>query len=595
MLSARSREIEREYGSVNELKLAAFVLADKVNVLASSGMAPSFKKFKDARAAYDAAFDRVAALKVLPQASSSTKDAIDRILSLRDLSANNLDTVSSLYAQLTDEAIKRFGSADTATIMQFLSSPAASAGSQDATGASALKGRITLFISTVHGLNDGLDLTISSIGNQDLVVKDQIAEIRGRVTVLSAVIAIALIVGALALSVRFASGIVRPLRSAVRLADAIAGGNLSERIDGKAERRKDELGGLSVRLETMRGGLDKMVGEIRGSVGSLRSFGSSLSSAMAKTSSAAHEIATTIESVRKQVEDEGGSIREVSSTVDQMLESVRGLDALIADQSASVTESSASIEQMIANIASVAKNVDLLGDSFAKLIGASDDGKGKLEAVNECVRNIQAQSEKLTEANTTITIIAEQTNLLAMNAAIEAAHAGDAGRGFSVVADEIRKLSEMAASQSAEIGKDIGSMVQSIGEMASASTTADGSFATILSLIKELDSLEGSIRQALGEQNEGSKQILEALQRINDTTQRVSGMSRDMSGGSESIGRELEGILHAERRLHEEMDAIALGTKEIVQDAGEISEMGAGNRELVEAVSAQVEHFKLEA
>jgi len=195
MLSARSREIEREYGSVNELKLAAFVLADKVNVLASSGMAPSFKKFKDARAAYDAAFDRVAALKVLPQASSSTKDAIDRILSLRDLSANNLDTVSSLYAQLTDEAIKRFGSADTATIMQFLSSPAASAGSQDATGASALKGRITLFISTVHGLNDGLDLTISSIGNQDLVVKDQIAEIRGRVTVLSAVIAIALIVG----------------------------------------------------------------------------------------------------------------------------------------------------------------------------------------------------------------------------------------------------------------------------------------------------------------------------------------------------------------------------------------------------------------
>jgi methyl-accepting chemotaxis protein len=84
-------------------------------------------------------------------------------------------------------------------------------------------------------------------------------------------------------------------------------------------------------------------------------------------------------------------------------------------------------------------------------------------------------------------------------------------------------------------------------------------------------------------------------ERIDDTTQRVSDMSRDMNGGSESIGRDLGLILGVEQSLREEMNVIAQGTKEIVQDVGAISEMGAGNRELVEAVSAQVEHFKPEA
>jgi methyl-accepting chemotaxis protein len=588
-LGANARAIEEDYGAVVELRYAAYLLEDRMNALPSYAMAAAFKRYTEARAAYEAAYDRVASLKVLPRATASTKQAVERMLEMRGYAEGNLDTMATLYAQLLDDATKRFGKADSVMLNIFYTDPRA----RTMTDLPDVYSRIDAFVSYVHGLNDSLDGTVSAIKNQDRLINGQITAIQAKITLLSIVVGAFLVAIALFLSLGFANGIVKPLRAAGKLAGAISGGDLTVDLRLRPRGRGDELGALSALLETMRAGLSSMVAEIRDSLASLRTFGGDLASNMERTAASVNGITSTIESVKEQVDAEGESVREASSTVERMLSGLEDLNAQIADQAASVAESSASIEEMVANIASVSRNVDLLGDSFGKLLGASDDGRSKLNAVNELVKGIQNQSDKLSEANTVIETIAEQTNLLAMNAAIEAAHAGEAGRGFSVVAEEIRKLSEMAADQSKEIGGDIHSITESIDEMASSAEIAETAFGTIQSLITELNALEKEIRRAMMEQNDGSKQILEALGRINEITEHVRGRSQEMNGGSKSIGREMRNLLEMGERLRSGMDEIAKGTRGIAQGADSVSDMSESNRRLVDAVAAQVAHFKL--
>jgi methyl-accepting chemotaxis protein len=588
-LSASSRALEREYASVVGLRYAIDSLSIRMNALTSNQVVAAFAKYKDARAVYESAYDRVAALKVLPRANPSTRKAVEVMLNFRALNKDDLDTLTTQYARIIEDVTKYFIQADPIFINQFYTDSYV----RSKNNLSDVYKHIDSFMTQIQGLSDSFDSTIDTIKDQDSVVRGQIAAIQGRNAVLSLGVALCLAAAALGLALRFTNGIVKPLKEAEGLAGAITEGDLTAELKVGAGRRRDEIGSLLAKVETMREGLAKMVGDIRDSLVSLGALGRDLASNMGKTASSVTEITATIESVKKQVDTEGGSVREVSSTVETMLRSLDDLNTLIAEQAAGVAQSSASIEEMVANIVSVTNNVDKMGESFGALLTVSDDGKNKLNDVNEMVKGIQNQSNNLSEANTVIKTIAEQTNLLAMNAAIEAAHAGDSGRGFAVVAEEIRKLAEMAASQSSEISDDIGSITESIDVMAVSTETAETVFGTILSLITELNSVEQEIRRAMQEQSNGSIQTLEALKRIKEITGQVRDRSEEMNGGSESIGREMRNLQDMGRALRAGMDEIASGTKEIVRAANSTSDMGVSNKRLVDMVASHVEHFKI--
>ena len=217
--------------------------------------------------------------------------------------------------------------------------------------------------------------------------------------------------------------------------------------------------------------------------------------------------------------------RVVQGKMQAMLEQ---LNEHVEEQAASVNTSSAATEEMIANIQSVTDTLSRNTQSVRELQEASIAGHASLNEVVADIQGIARESESLLEINAVMQNVASQTNLLSMNASIEAAHAGEAGRGFSVVADEIRKLAESSSRQSKTIKGVLKSIKESIDKITKSTDGVLGRFSAIEDGVKTVARQEDSILHAMEEQGHGSKQILQAVGNVNEATHKVKEAARRM-------------------------------------------------------------------
>lgn len=292
-------------------------------------------------------------------------------------------------------------------------------------------------------------------------------------------------------------------------------------------------------------------------------------------------------------EDQNSSTTETAASVEEISKNVESLSRQIQSQSSAVEESSAAIQQMVSNIGSISNNLEKASVEFETLKTASQNGKDSISNVVELVNKVSNQSEVLLSTNNVINSIAAQTNLLAMNAAIEAAHAGTAGMGFSVVADEIRKLAEESSGQSKIIATELKKIVADICNVVNATTNAGAAFDTVVNKVEDAGVLISQITLAMQEQNEGSRQVLEALDNIQNITLEIKNGSIEMNEGTTIILNEMNNLEDISRRVHKSLGEMISELSEISTSVEAIVVDSCNTKNAVTELSVLTEKFSV--
>jgi len=266
---------------------------------------------------------------------------------------------------------------------------------------------------------------------------------------------------------------------------------------------------------------------------------------------------TLFTSVKKQ----GAEIAVIAQLLQNVKNTLSDFDRNMSTSSGSqidsITNLSIVIKSLVESIdkeSRIASRAEMVSKEMSNTVKTGGDEITKTIAL---ISEIEKLSLKINEIIAVIDNISEKTNLLAMNAAIEAAHAGDAGKGFSVVAGEIQKLSKETTSSSKRISDLVKSVTDTIKVMTSNAQNASGGLKAIMDAVNRTGSIIADITGAINEQSEGGNIIMNASGNLYKAAEKIRQSSEMNAGNIDSFSKTLEAIKSISMSLDSSMESLS--------------------------------------
>ena len=266
---------------------------------------------------------------------------------------------------------------------------------------------------------------------------------------------------------------------------------------------------------------------------------------------------TLFTSVKKQGAEIAVIVQLLLDFKNSLIDFDRNMSTSSGSQIDSITNLSIVIKNLVESIdkeSRITSRAEMVSKEMSNTVKTGGDEITKTIAL---ISEIEKLSLKINEIIAVIDNISEKTNLLAMNAAIEAAHAGDAGKGFSVVAGEIQKLSKETTSSSKRISDLVKSVTDTIKVMTSNAQNASGGLKAIMDAVNRTGSIIADITGAINEQSEGGNIIMNASGNLYKSAEKIKLSSEMNAGNIDSFSKTLEAIKSISTSLESSMENLS--------------------------------------
>ena len=325
----------------------------------------------------------------------------------------------------------------------------------------------------------------------------------------------------------------------------------------------DEIATIAGMVNSFCGTLGESVADLRRAYDEISGVERRLFEGIRASSSAAAEMAGAIEGSAAAVEREDEATKRGLSRADEVSRLAADMATKVKAQGKSLAGSAEGIESVLEAVGSISREAAGALEKSEELVVSVREGEEGIKASVETVSSVAARSADLASLNKLIAAVASRTNLLAMNASIEAAHAGAAGAGFSVVAEEIRTLAASTAEHTKQSKARIGEMLALIDKALAVSETTRTSFAKVRSSAEEVHRASGAMASAMVEQERRGKEVLSLLAHTetlakgaSETALALDGVARDLAsrlGAASAAASESRAIAEAMRGRNEEL------------------------------------------